>query len=104
MIVRISRGRFSPDRLSEVTRLINDSAAVLVPAIERLRGLRYYHAAVDPESNTVVNVSIWEDMAAARQMSTLPEMLAQRPILEAAGVAFDKISNYEPLWTIGAAR
>jgi hypothetical protein len=27
-------------------------------------------------------------------------MLAQRPILEAAGVQFDRIANYEPSWKI----
>jgi hypothetical protein len=29
-------------------------------------------------------------------------MLAQRPILEAAGVRFDQIANYAPLWKIEA--
>jgi hypothetical protein len=27
-------------------------------------------------------------------------MLAQRPILEGAGVTFDRIANYVPLWKI----
>jgi hypothetical protein len=74
---------------------------VLTPAITQLNGLLYYHAAVDPVTNTVVNVSIWQDLAAARQMETLAAMLAQRPIMENAGVEFDKIANYEPVWTIG---
>jgi hypothetical protein len=33
-------------------------------------------------------------------MGRLPEMLAQRPILEAAGVAFEPITNHEILWSI----
>lgn len=33
-------------------------------------------------------------------MDTLPEMLAERPIMEQAGVQFDAIANYEPLWVI----
>jgi hypothetical protein len=33
-------------------------------------------------------------------MDTLAPMLAQRPILEAAGVQFDKIANFEPTWTL----
>jgi hypothetical protein len=33
-------------------------------------------------------------------MDTLAPMLAQRPILETAGVHFDQIANYEPLWKI----
>ena len=99
-VVRISKGRFAPDRFAEVARLIEESDAALTPAIRKLRGLKYYHAGVDRETNTVVNVSIWEDMPTAQQMSTLAEMLAQRPILEGAGVVFDKIANYEPLWKI----
>lgn len=102
-VVRISRGRFAAERAEEVTRLIAVSAEPLKPALQQLRGLIYYHAAVDSVTNTVVNVSIWTDVAAARQMDTLPAMLAQRPILERAGVTFDPIANYEPLWTIGAS-
>ncbi len=100
-IVRISKGSFSGDNYAEVRRLIEASAGTLVPALKSLRGLLYYHASVDPATNTVVNVSIWSDLDAAKQLDTLTAMLAQRPILEAAGVRFDKIANYEPIWTIG---
>jgi hypothetical protein len=55
---------------------------------------------VDENTSTVVNVSIWENQQAAKQMDTLAAMLAQRPILEAVGVRFDKIANYEPSWKI----
>ena len=51
-------------------------------------------------TSTVVNMSIWVDLDTAQQMDTLAPMLAQRPILEQAGVQFDRIANYEPLWTI----
>src|SRR5690349_8682209 len=95
-IVRLSRGRFAPEKYEHVKQLIDDSANPLVPAIRGLRGLLYYHAAVDRETNTVLNVSIWEDLDAATQMDTLQAMLAQRPILEAAGVTFDRIVNYDP--------
>lgn len=101
-IVRISRGRFAPEMYEQIKRLIEDSAVPLVPALRKLHGLLYYHAAVDQDTSTVVNVSIWEDLAAAKQMDTLQEMLAQRPILEGAGVTFDRIANYEPLWKIRA--
>jgi hypothetical protein len=99
-IVRISKGHFTSVQYDEVRRLIEASAEPLVPALKQLRGLLYYHAAVDPVTNTVVNMSIWTDLDAAKQMDTLAPMLAQRPILEQAGVQFDRIANYEPLWTI----
>lgn len=99
-VARISKGHFAPAQYDEVSRLIQASAVPLIPALKELRGLLYYHAAVDPVTNTVANVSIWTDLDAAKQMDTLAPMLAQRPILEQAGVHFDPIANYEPLWTI----
>jgi hypothetical protein len=33
-------------------------------------------------------------------MDTLQPMLAQRPLLEAAGVSFKAITNHETLWAI----
>jgi len=99
-VVRVSRGRFAPEKYRTVIQLIEESAASLVPSIRELHGLLYYHAAVDQTTSTIVNVSIWESIADARQMETLPSMLAQRPILERAGIAFDPIANYEPAWKI----
>lgn len=99
-VVRISKGRFAPEKYPEVSRLIQQSAEPLVPALKQLRGLLYYHAGVDPVTSTVVNVSVWSDLNAAKQMDSLQEMLAQRPILESAGVQFERIANYEALWDI----
>ena len=99
-VVRISKGRFASAQYDEIHRLAQESVKPLVPAIKRLRGLLYYSAGVDPVTNTIVNISIWTDLAAAKQMETLPEMLAERPIMEQAGVQFDAIANYEPLWVI----
>jgi hypothetical protein len=99
-VVRISKGRFAFTQYDEVRRFIEAAAEPLVPALKQLRGLLYYHAGVDPVTNTVVNVSIWTDLDAARQMDTLAPMLALRPGAEQAGVQFDAIANYEPLWAI----
>jgi hypothetical protein len=33
-------------------------------------------------------------------MDTLSAMLAQRPILEGAGVTFEPITNHETIWAI----
>jgi hypothetical protein len=100
-VVRILKGHFSAENYTEVKRLIEHSAVHMVPPLKALRGLIYYHAGVDASTNTIVNVSIWHDLEAAKQMDTLHVMLAVRPVLEAAGVTFDKIANYEPLWMIG---
>ncbi len=102
-IVRISKGHFTSVQYEKVRQLVEAAAESLVPAIKQLRGLLYYHVAVDPVTNTVVNVSIWTDLDAARQMDTLAPMLALRPIFEQASVQFDQIANYEPLWAIQAS-
>jgi len=99
-VVRVSIGRFALEKYDEVKRLIAESAIPLGPAIQALEGLLYYHAGIEASTNTVVNISIWETKQAARQMDTPAPMLAQRPILEAAGVQFDKIANYEPAWKL----
>lgn len=39
----------------------------------------------------VVNASTCDSMEAAKQLDSLAPMLAQRPILESAGVTFDKV-------------
>jgi hypothetical protein len=99
-VVRVARGRFASEKNDEVRRLLAKSATTLGPAIRALKGLLYYHAGVDAHTSTVVNVSIWETDQDASQMDTLAPMLAERPILEAAGVTFDKNANYEPEWKI----
>jgi quinol monooxygenase YgiN len=100
-VVRISRGNFDAARLADVERLVRASQAALEPGLRAMRGLLAYYAAVDAATSTVVNVSVWEDIEAARQMDRFGAMLAQRPLLEAAGVTFGAIANYEPLWTLG---
>ena len=99
-VIRISKGHFEAGKCAEIAGLISDSATPLVPALDALEGLLYYHASVDENTNTVVNVSVWESEEGAKQMDKLAAMLAQRPILEAAGVTFDRIANYKPLWKI----
>jgi hypothetical protein len=55
---------------------------------------------IDRARGQVTNVSVWDSMKHAHAMTHLPAMLAQRPVLEAAGVAFETITNHDALWTI----
>jgi len=100
-IVRISKGQFDSSNEEKVRHALEQSASALVPGLKELPGLLYYHVAVDSHTKTVVNVSIWVDLASAKQMEKFGPMLAQRPIMEEAGVRFDLLTNYEPLWKIG---
>ena len=100
MIVRISKGAFAPDRLTEAERALADSEMVLRTALEAMPGVIHYYVAIDRERGQLTNVSVWDTMEHAAAMSQLAPKLAQRPILEAAGVTFETITNHETLWTI----
>jgi len=98
--VRVSQGFFEPHLLDTVEAKLREGRASLEPALKALRGLLHYYVAVDPTSNSMVNVSVWESFAAAKQMDTLQAMLAQRDIFVELGVRFQPIRNYTGLWAI----
>jgi hypothetical protein len=103
MIVRISRGRFDLANADVVATTLTTVQTQLIPAIERLPGLLHYYVGIDHASATMVNVSIWDSVEHAQQMSALAPMLALRERFETLGVQFDPIVNYETLWQIEPA-
>ena len=99
-VVRISKGRFDPAAIADVERLMVASEQSLREPLQRLAGLVHYDVGIDRELGYVTNVSVWASLADAHQMDTLAAMLTQRPLLEAAGVTFEPITNHEVLWTV----
>jgi hypothetical protein len=99
-VVRVSQGFFEPQLAQSVAAKLEEGRATLEPALKSLRGLLHYYVAVDTVSNSMVNVSVWESLAAARQMDSLREMLAQRDVFVGLGVKFQPIRNYSGLWSI----
>jgi hypothetical protein len=99
-VVRISKGSVARDRLADAERSLLESEAVLREPLQELNGLLHYYAGIDRELGYVTNVSVWETLEDAHQMDSLQPMLAQRPLLEAAGVSFETITNHEMLWAI----
>ena len=99
-VARISKGTFELARLDDAERVLAESEAALRGPLQELNGLLHYYVGIDRERGYLTNVSIWETLQDAHQMDTLQPMLAQRPILEAAGVTFEPITNHETLWTI----
>jgi hypothetical protein len=99
-VVRVSKGRFDLAGLAEAERLLAESEAALREPLQELRGLLHYYVGLDREQGYLTNVSVWETLADAHQLDTLQAMLAQRPILEAAGVEFEPITNHETLWEL----
>jgi len=99
-VVRISKGRFDPSQLAVAERLLAESERALREPLSKLPGLLHYYVGIDRERGQLTNVSVWDSLDHAHQMDTLAAMLAQRPILEAAGVGFEVITNHETLWSI----
>ena len=99
-VVRISKGRFDLANLATAERLLVESERALREPLSQLAGLLHYYVGIDRERGFLTNVSVWDTLEHAHQMDTLAAMLAQRPILEAAGIAFEPITNHETLWTI----
>ena len=99
-VIRISHGSFDPARFPEVSRMADETAKYLMPAIQKLPGLSRYFAALSP-TGSYVHVSIWETDAHAQQMATLKEMIVNaRQAAEAVGVRFIPIVNHAISWTI----
>lgn len=99
-VVRISKGTFDLKRLAEAEQLLVESEAALRAPLQQLHGLLHYYVGIDRERGYLTNVSVWESLADAHQMDSLQATLAQRPILEGAGVSFETITNHETLWSI----
>jgi hypothetical protein len=99
-VVRISKGKFEPSRALEAERQLRESEIALRDALVRLPGLLHYYVGIDRVHGQLTNVSVWDSLDHAHQLDSLQAMLAQRPILEDAGVTFEVITNHETLWTI----
>jgi hypothetical protein len=100
-VVRISRGSFKPEDYERIKVRLDESEQTLVPTIRTLGGCLHYWAGIDPTTNTMVNVSVWESLADAKEMETLAPMLALAGEFVKLGVVFERpIANYETLWQI----
>jgi quinol monooxygenase YgiN len=101
MYVRISKGSYSPELHTKVSARLDASAESLVPAIRRLSGCVSYSVGSDADSNTMVNVSVWDTLEHAQAMSSLAEMTALGEEFARMGVKFERpIVNYAVMWQI----
>ena len=100
-VVRISRGSFAPEKYEAIRLRLDAARSALVPAIQRLDGCIHYFAAIDRESSSMVNVSVWRSLEDAKQMQTLAPMLALAEEFTREGVRFERPAlNYETLWEV----
>ncbi|HYB04309.1 MAG TPA: hypothetical protein VED17_07600 [Nitrososphaerales archaeon] len=100
-VVRISIGRFDSNKIDTVKRALDAAEDKLAPGIRTMKENRGFFAGIDGESYSMVNVSFWDSVAAAKQMEQFQPMLELAKEFIGIGVRFERpILNFEPLWTI----
>ena len=103
-VVRVSILRCAPDRFSEMRQMMLNAEKVLCPGIESMRGLLAYYGGADEATSSLTNVSVWTDLAAAKQMDTFQPMLDLGKEFAPKGAAFERpIMNYATLWQLRAS-
>ncbi|MEJ6396146.1 hypothetical protein V8J82_23020 [Gymnodinialimonas sp. 2305UL16-5] len=100
-VIRISLARFQPSNADTVHALLDESRAILVPAIQGLKGNLGFYAGVDAAQGAMTNVSLWETEQDALQMANLRAMTDLAKAFVDAVVQFERpITNHQVLWSI----
>lgn len=100
-IVRVSVLRCALDRFLDMREMMRAAEKALRPGIEQMRGLLAYYGGADEATSSLTNVSIWTDLASAKQMDTFQPMLDLVREFAAKGATFDRpIMNYATLWQL----
>ena len=102
-VIRISIGKFDADNAAIVEKKLRESRGRLESGIRAMRGNIAYYVGIDRANNAMHNVSVWESVADANQMSTFAPMLALAEDFMALGVRFEPpILNCDTLWQLDA--
>lgn len=100
-VIRISLGTFDAEKTSIIEAKLIESKAILEAGIRAMRGNIGYFAGIDRKNNAMSNVSLWESVEAAEQMTTFKPMLDLAGTFIALGVRFQRaILNCATVWEI----
>jgi hypothetical protein len=101
-VVRVSILNIPAERLAELQSEMVAAEAELA-GIKQLRGLKMYFVGVDVDASQLTNVSVWETVEDAKQMSSFQPMLDLGARFAAVeGVSFVRpIPNFSELWKWG---
>ncbi len=100
-VIRISIGKFEPDRAAAVAVMLQESRARLESGIRAMTGNLAYYVGIDHINHAMHNVSIWNSVAEANQMSNFAPMLALAAEFTTLGVRFEQpILNFDTLWQL----
>jgi hypothetical protein len=97
-VVRVSILTIPRDRIDEAAEAMRRAETDLI-GIKQLQGLRAYFAGVDRDQSQLTNVSVWDSVEHAEQMSNFQPMLDLGTKFAAEGATFLRpIPNFECLW------
>jgi hypothetical protein len=100
-IVRVSILRCPPDKFAEMRQMMIEAEKVLRPGIQSMRGLIAFYVGADEATSSLANVSVWVNLAAAKQVDTFQPMLDSGKEFVAKGATFERpIMNYATLWQL----
>src|ERR1700688_3699509 len=100
-VIRISIGRFDPNKAASVEARLLESKASLESGIRAMSGNLAYFVGIDRTNYAMHNVSVWDSVAEADQMATFAPMLALAAEFTALGVRFERpILNCDTLWQL----
>jgi hypothetical protein len=100
-VIRISIGKFDADKAAIVEAKLTESRTRLESGIRAMSGNLAYYVGIDRKSNTMHNVSLWQSVADADQMSAFAPMLKLAAEFTELGVRFERpILNCETLWQL----
>jgi hypothetical protein len=100
-IIRVSILRCEPHLFAEMRQMMLAADPILRPGIEAMPGLLAYYGGADEATSSLTNVSIWADLACAKQMDSFQPMLDLGKTVAAKGAIFERpIMNYATLWQL----
>ncbi len=81
--------------------MMSDTEEMLRPGIESMRGLLALYTGADEETSSLAQVSLWSDLAAAKQLDTFQPMLDSGKEFIAKGATFERpVMKYATLWQL----
>lgn len=100
-VLRVSVLRCQPEHFARLKKLMAESLAMLEPGIRPMRGLIHFYAGEDETGYALINISIWQTVADAKQLDTFQPMLDLGKVFVNQGAIFERpILNYTSQWEI----
>lgn len=100
-VIRVSIGKFDAEIGVVVEEKLRASRQRLERGIRAMDGNLAYYVGIDRINNAMHNISFWESIAAAEQMSTFAPMLLLGKEFAELGVRFERpILNCDTLWQL----